>query len=73
MQRFRPIGGIVQLVDGAGGAELYPFVSTDERRVFGNDTDHGALRLVLSSSRANLTFVAQDGTRLDHSVVGCTP
>src|SRR4051812_1417199 len=24
MQRFRPIGGITQLVDGAGGAELYP-------------------------------------------------
>ena len=73
MQRFRPIGGIVQLVDGAGGAELYPFVSTDARRVFGDDTHHGALRLVLSSGRADLTFVAQDGTRLDHSVVGCTP
>jgi calcineurin-like phosphoesterase family protein len=73
MQRFRPIGGIVQLVDGAGGAELYPFVSTDERRVFGNDTDHGALRLVLGSGRADLTFVAQDGTRLDRSTVSCTP
>ena len=71
MQRFRPIGGIVQLVDGAGGAELYPFASTDKRRVFGNDTDHGALRLVLSSGRANLTFVAQNGRRLDHSVVNC--
>jgi Calcineurin-like phosphoesterase len=73
MQRFRPIGGIVQLVDGAGGAELYPFVSTDRRRVFGNDTDHGALRLVLSSGRASLTFVAQNGRRLDHSVVRCHP
>src|SRR5436190_7792810 len=73
MQRFRPIGGIVQLVDGAGGAELYPFVSTDKRRVFGDDTDHGALRLVLRSGRANLTFVAQNGTTLDHSVVRCRP
>jgi Calcineurin-like phosphoesterase len=73
MQRFRPIGGVVQLVEGAGGAELYPFVSTDKRRVFGNDTDHGALRLVLSSGRASLTFVAQNGDRLDHSVVTCQP
>jgi len=73
MQRFRPIGGIVQLVDGAGGAELYPFVSTDPRRVFGDDTHHGALRLVLSRGRAALTFVAQNGKPLDRSVVRCQP
>lgn len=72
MQRFRPIGGIVQLVDGVGGADLYPFASADKRRVFGDDTHHGALRLVLRSRRAALTFVAQNGRALDHSVVRCT-
>lgn len=73
MQRFRPIGGIVQLVDGVGGGELYPFVSTDPRRVFGDATHHGALRLVLSRGRAVLTFVAQNGKPLDRSVVRCQP
>jgi hypothetical protein len=72
MQRFQPIDGIIQLVEGAGGAELYPFTKSDPRRVFGDDKHHGGLRLVLQRGRAAATFVAQNGRKLDRSVVSCT-
>ena len=72
LQRFQPIDGITQLVDGAGGAELYPFTTSDAREAFGDDTHHGALRLLLQQGQARATFVAVDGTVLDRSTVSCT-
>ena len=71
MQRLRPIVGITQLVDGAGGNELYPVNRGDPRLAFADDTRHGALRLDLRPGGATLTFVAEDGTRLDRSSVAC--
>lgn len=71
MQRFQPIDGITQLVDGSGGAELYPFTSSDPREAFGDDTHHGALRLLLQQGQARATFVAADRTVLDRSTVSC--
>jgi hypothetical protein len=71
MQRLRPVDGITPYVDGAGGNELYPVNSTDPRLAFADDTHHGALRLGLRPGRAVLTFVAEDGSRLDRSSVSC--
>ena len=71
MQRLHPVDGIAPYVDGAGGNELYPVNRTDPRLAFADDTHHGALRLDLRPGRAVLTFVAEDGSRLDRSSVAC--
>lgn len=71
MQRFKPVGGITQYVDGAGGRELYPVNRGDSRLAFADDTHHGALRINLRPGRAVLTFVAESGATLDSSVVNC--
>ena len=71
MQRFHPVGGITQYVDGAGGRDLYPVNRGDPRLAFADDTHHGALRIKLRPGRAVLTFVAEDGETLDRSVVNC--
>ena len=71
MQRMRPVDGITQYVDGAGGRELYPVNGSDPRLAFGDDTRHGALRIGLTPNRAVLTFVGDDGSPLDRSVVTC--
>jgi len=71
MQRVRPVDGITQLVDGAGGRSLYPVNRADPRIAFFDDTHHGALRLKLRPGRAVGSFVAADGTTLDRSSVSC--
>ena len=71
MQRLKPVGGITQYVDGAGGRALYPVNSGDTRLAFSDVTHHGALRIKLRPGRAVLTFVAEDGSPLDRSVVNC--
>lgn len=72
MQRFRSIDGITELVSGAGGHSRYR-LRPDPRRVFGDGTQNGALRIHLRPARANLAFVAADGRVLDSSVVRCHP
>jgi hypothetical protein len=71
MQRFRPVDGITQLVDGAGGSELYPANRDDRRLAFADDTRSGALRMELRPGRARITFIAADGSPLDRSAVRC--
>jgi hypothetical protein len=71
MQRLHPIDGVTPFVDGAGGQELYPVNRDDPRLAFFDDSHHGALRIMLRPGRAALTFVAQDGARLDRSAVAC--
>jgi Calcineurin-like phosphoesterase len=71
MERLHPVNGITQYVDGAGGKELYPVNSSDPRLAFADNTHHGALRIRLIPGQATLTFVAEDGTTLDRSFVGC--
>jgi hypothetical protein len=73
MQRLRPVDGITQLVDGAGGRDLYPVNRDDPRLAFFDDTRHGALRLRLLRGRAVASFFAEDGSLLDRSVVPCSP
>jgi hypothetical protein len=71
MQRLHPVDGITQLVDGAGGRELYPVNRDDPRLAFFDDTRHGALRIGLRPGRAVASFFAEDGSLLDRSVVAC--
>jgi len=70
MQRFRPIGGITEVVSGAGGHSHYE-VHADPRLAFSDDRTYGALRIDLRPGRARLRFVAADGRVLDDSVVRC--
>lgn len=72
MQRLRPDSGITQLVDGAGGNELYPVNRNDPRLAFFDDTHHGALRLKLKPGRAVISFIATDGSVLNRSAVSCS-
>ena len=64
LQRLAPIGGITQLVAGAGGRSHHA-LSSDPRRRFGDDTSDGALRLRLRRGRADGAFVAVGGNVLD--------
>jgi len=72
MQRLHPVDGITQLVDGAGGRELYPVNRDDPRLAFFDDTRHGALQIRLRPGRAVASFFAEDGSVLDRSVVPCS-
>jgi hypothetical protein len=71
MQRFRPVNGLTQLISGAGGHELYDVNERDPRLLFANDTQYGALRLVLRGNRANASFISVEGTVLDRSRHRC--
>jgi len=71
LQRFEPVDGTVQYVSGAGGDERYEVDEEDPRLAFGEDDAFGALRIELRPGRADLTFVAADGTPLDRSTVTC--
>lgn len=70
MQRFRPVGGMTQVVSGAGGHGHYA-LHRETRLVFGDDADYGALRIDLRPGRARLRFVSADGGVLDTSAVRC--
>ncbi|MEA2150225.1 MAG: hypothetical protein QOD69_2055 [Solirubrobacteraceae bacterium] len=70
MQRFRPVGGITQVVSGAGGHDRYA-LHRATRLAFGDDADYGALRIDLRPGRARLRFVAADGRVLDDSALRC--
>ena len=70
MQRFRPIGGITEIVAGAGGHSHYE-LHADARLAFADDRDYGALRIDLRPGRARLRFVSVGGQVLDDSVVRC--
>jgi hypothetical protein len=70
MQRYRPVGGITQVVSGAGGHDRYG-LHREPRLMFGDDGDFGALRIDLRPGRARLRFVASDGRVLDDSALRC--
>ena len=70
MQRMRARDGIVQVVAGSGGRELYP-LHADSRLAFGRDDRAGAVRLSLEPGRATLEFRGIGGRTLDRSRVAC--
>ncbi len=65
MQIMRPVGGVTQIVSGAGGREAYPCRS-HALSVWCDSSVHGALRLTLRGGVANLAFVSKDGNTLRH-------
>ncbi len=70
MQRFRPVGGLTQLIAGAGGHDRYA-IRRHAGVAFSNASDYGALRLGLSPGSARWSFVAVDGRVLDRGRVSC--
>ena len=71
LQRFKPVGGTVQYVIGAGGRERYRVNDADRRLAFSDDRTDGALRMRLSPGVARLSIVAANGGVLDRSTVHC--
>jgi Calcineurin-like phosphoesterase len=72
MQRLKARNGIVQLVAGSGGRELYP-LHDDPRVRFGRDNRVGALRLELRTDGARVEFRRAHGRTLDSLDLGCDP
>jgi hypothetical protein len=72
-QRYKPIDGITQLVEGAGGHGLHPISRPDPNRVYGDSSEYSALRLTLRRGRASYKFVAADGATLSSGAVRCQP
>lgn len=73
MQQLEPQGGLVQLVSGAGGRGRYDVNEADERLVFSDDANDGALRLELTPGAARMAFVSVDGRELHQDEVSCQP
>jgi hypothetical protein len=71
MQRLRPVGGVVQMVSGAGGHERYAVRRRDPRVAFADDRHDGALRLVLAPGSVRYAFVLADGRVADSGRMRC--
>jgi hypothetical protein len=71
LQRLAPVGGLTQLVAGAGGRSHHD-LSPDPRRRFGDARSDGALRLQLRPGRADGAFVAIGGKVLDRFTATCS-
>ena len=72
MQRFRPVNGITEFVDGAGGHRLHPVDRSDPRLAFADDHAFGALRLRLRPHVAEYAFVDEGGHTLDSGRLSCS-
>lgn len=70
-QRFKPSGGLTELVAGAGGHGLYGLDARDGRVAFADARHYAALRLRLRPRSARFAFVSKDGRELDSGVVRC--
>ncbi|HKG35800.1 MAG TPA: metallophosphoesterase [Solirubrobacterales bacterium] len=70
-QRFEPVQGLTEIVAGAGGHELYPVDEEREGLVASDDEEYGALRLELSSGRADYEYVTVDGDVIDSGTITC--
>lgn len=76
-QRLHEIDGITSLVVGTGGrgGQHYPFVQppppSNPASAYLNDTDFGALKLVLGHGWADFSFVDLAGTVKDTGAVAC--
>ena len=71
MQRFKPRHGLVQLVSGAGGHELFHLDPATPHLRFAEDEQYGALRLSLTEGRAGYRFISVSGKVLDRGRVRC--
>ncbi len=71
LQRFRPVGGLTQIVSGAGGRAHDRVRHADPRLAFSDDRAFGAVRRSLRAGAADVAFIAADGRVLDRSSVSC--
>lgn len=71
LQRLKPIGGLTQLVAGAGGRSHYALDAGDARLAFARDDVDGAVRLTLEPGRVRVEFVSAGGAILDRSSATC--
>ena len=71
MQQMRPRGLTTTLIAGAGGHSHYSLNDDDPRLAWSNDTDNGALRLVLRPGTARFAFLGSEGRVLRKGNVRC--
>jgi len=72
-QRFAPVGGLIQIVAGAGGREAYEVDEQREGLAASHDEEYGALRLELRPGRADYEYVTADRDVIDRGAVTCDP
>jgi hypothetical protein len=70
-QHFKRRDGIVELISGAGGHDLYQSNERDPRLVWDEDDQFGALQLKLRSRVARFRFVALPGKTVHSGTVRC--
>jgi hypothetical protein len=70
-QRFKPVGGITELVAGGGGHGHYSVRRGDRRLAFGDAAHYAALRLRLRPGLASFAFVTPGGRTLDSGRLRC--
>ncbi len=72
-QRLNPIDGMTEFVVGTGGEanEHHTFTGPDSRLAASNDTDFGALKMVLEPGRADFSMMKLGGGVLDSGSIGC--
>ena len=82
-QRFQPLdrnlqvdpNGTTSFVAGGGGHGITPFVNSDARLAYGNDTRpaaFGALRFELNPAGATFAYVNTSGSTIDSGTIPCT-
>jgi hypothetical protein len=71
LQHFERRDGIVELISGAGGHGLYNSDENDERLVWDEDDEFGALRLDLRPGVARFRFMSPPGRTLHSGKVRC--
>jgi hypothetical protein len=71
-QRLRRRGGIVELVAGAGGPNLYTVRKSDRRVSWSDARTVAALRMELRPGRARFEFRSADGRVLHSGAVACS-
>jgi 3',5'-cyclic AMP phosphodiesterase CpdA len=71
LQHFKRRDGLVELVSGAGGHDLYQSDENDPRLVWDEDDEFGAVRLDLRAALARFAFVDADGNTLHRGRVRC--
>jgi hypothetical protein len=71
LQHFKPRYGIVELVSGAGGKDLYSSDENDPRLVWDEDDRFGAVRLRIRGRVARFTFVSPPDHALHSGSVRC--
>jgi hypothetical protein len=71
LQHFKPQDGLVQLVAGAGGHGFYSSDQSDERLVWDEDDEYGAVRIDLRPGIARFRFVSPPNRTLHKGSVRC--